>query len=167
MKPHMQELYAALRAFIAGAENGTSLQECAAHIGRATSTTNQMLAPLIASGEIVRVLAPFDGRFTVICTPAVGKRVAEEYRQAVAQRKAVEWQKKLARQNARRHAIRAGKPKPVFVPESKRSEKRRRELEVLRMVEAFEAPVVQRIVPAHLAEPLRPRGPSCVWELAA
>jgi hypothetical protein len=35
------------------------------------------------------------------------------------------------------------------------------------MVEAFEAPVVQRIVPAHLAEPLRPRGPSCVWELAA
>jgi DNA-binding MarR family transcriptional regulator len=163
----MQELYAALRAFIAGAENGTSLQECAAHIGRATSTTNQMLAPLIAAGEIVRVLAPFDGRYTVICLPAVGKRVAEEYRQAVAQRKAVEWQKKLARQNARRHAIRAGKPKPTFVSESKRSEKRRRELEVLRMVEAFEAPVVQRIVPAHLAEPLRPRGPSCVWELAA
>ena len=31
----------------------------------------------------------------------------------------------------------------------------------------LEAPMVHRIVPAHLAAPLRPRGPASVWELAA
>lgn len=36
-----------------------------------------------------------------------------------------------------------------------------------REAEAFARESFVRIVPAHLAEPLRPRGPSSVWDLAA
>lgn len=168
MSAIVQRQHDALRAFIGAAPRGVGIQECAAHLGRSTSTTNQLLAPLIAAGEVVRVIGPRDGRFTVICTPEVGAVINEEFKQAAAVRKAIEHRKRIARQNALRAAKRAAKragmpPRPPY--DSARSKKRARELAILASLEAFEAPVVHRLVSANEAEPLLKRGPCSVFDL--
>ena len=155
---------AGLCEFIASSPRGAGMREISRFMRKSRHACEKNLDRLLEAGLIARVPTASDGRYANFCAPehAAAIVTARAAQIAAAQRAMLD--KRNERMRRVRAEAAAVRPPKVRAP---KTAQHIRALEIARAVAAFERPIVQRIVPAHLAAPLRPRGPASVFQLGA
>ena len=144
------------------APTGLDLRQLVEITGRSLRQLQKRSRIMLAEGMIASVPSNGGPHPVVYCTTGAVSAAMQQRRQAHAERVAEQSAKSKVRKAA---AARLKRAEETRKRQEKRAEaliRAERELD-----EALSAPMVHRIVPAHLAEPLKPRGPASVWGLAA
>jgi hypothetical protein len=117
---------------------------------------------MLAEGIIASIPSVGGPYRVVYCTTGALSEAMEQRRKAHAERIALQTEESKTRKAAAARHKRAQETAKRQAARAEALVRAERELD-----EALSAPMVHRIVPAHLAEPLRPRGPCSVFRMAA
>ena len=155
---------AGLREFIAASPRGAGMREISRFMRKSRHACEKNLERLLEAGLIARVPTASDGRYANFCAPEHAAAIVTARAAQIAATQRATLDVRNARMRRQRAEAAAARPPRVSQP---KCPKHIRALQIAQGMAAFERPIVQRIVPSHLAAPLRPRGPASVFQLGA